>query len=157
MITFGKDLTINFNGEAIKATYAPNGHTDGDSIIYFPTSNVVHTGDDFTNGVFPFIDIGVGGSVQGVAQNAEMMLKEFPKDAKYIPGHGPLGTRDDVEKFHHMLVDSIQTVKAGMDAGKSLEEIQKAGFKPEYKDWGNAFINTATWLQLVYESLKPKA
>ena len=82
------------------------------------------------------------------------MLKEFPEDAKFIPGHGPLATRADLEKFHRMLVESMATVKAGMDAGKSLEDMQKAGLNAEWKDWGNAFINTSTWLQLVYESLK---
>jgi glyoxylase-like metal-dependent hydrolase (beta-lactamase superfamily II) len=156
VITFGETLTIHFNGEAIKATHAPAGHTDGDSIIYFSNSKVVHTGDDFTNGAFPFIDLGVGGSIQGVAKNAERMLKEFPQDTKFIPGHGPLATRADLEKFHRMLVESMATVKAGMDAGKSLEDLQKAGLNAEWKDWGNAFIDTNTWIQLVYESLKSK-
>ena len=116
----------------------------------------VHTGDDFTNGMFPFIDLGAGGSIQGVAKNAERLLKELPQDVKIIPGHGPLATRADLEKFHRMLVESMATVKAGMDAGKSLEDIQKAGLNAEWKDWGNAFINTNTWLQLVHESLKAK-
>jgi cyclase len=156
VITFGQSLTIHFNGEAIKATHAPNGHTDGDSIINFTTSKVVHTGDDFTNGVFPFIDLGAGGSIQGVAKNAENLLKELPTDVKIIPGHGPLATRADLEKFHRMLVESMATVKAGMDAGKSLEDMQNAGLNAEWKDWGNAFINTNTWLQLVHESLKAK-
>jgi glyoxylase-like metal-dependent hydrolase (beta-lactamase superfamily II) len=156
VITFGDTLTIHFNGEAIEATHAPSGHTDGDSIIHFTKSNVVHTGDDFTNGMFPFIDLGVGGSIQGMAKNAERLLAELPQDVKIIPGHGPLATRADLEKFHRMLVESMATVKAGIDAGKSLEDIQTAGIDAEWKDWGNAFINTATWIQLVHESLKGK-
>ena len=154
VITFGQSLNINFNGEEIKATHAPNGHTDGDTVVYFSSSKVVHTGDDFTNGMFPFIDLGVGGSIQGIAKNAERMLKEYPADVKYIPGHGPLATRADLEKFSRMLNDSMKAVKAGMDAGKSLEDMQKAGIGDEWTSFGNAFINTATWVQLVHESLK---
>jgi glyoxylase-like metal-dependent hydrolase (beta-lactamase superfamily II) len=156
VITFGQELTIHFNGEPIQAHHAPAAHTDGDSIIYFSNSKVVHTGDTFTNGMFPFIDVGAGGSIQGYAKNAEAMLKAFPQDAKYIPGHGPLATRADLEKFQRMVTESMAAVKTGMDAGKSLEDLQKAGVGDEWKSWGNAFINTATWVQLVYESLKSK-
>ena len=156
VITFGQTLSIHFNGEEIKATHAPNGHTDGDSIIHFTTSKVVHTGDDFVNGGFPFIDIGAGGSVVGVAKNAERMLKEYSADTKFIPGHGPLASRADLEKYLAMLNASIKTVQAGIDGGKSLEDMQKAGIGDEWKSWGSGFINTPTWVQFVHESLKKK-
>jgi len=156
VITFGQTLSIHFNGEEIKATHAPNGHTDGDSIIHFTNSKVVHTGDDFVNGGFPFIDIGAGGSVVGVAKNAERMLEEFSADTKFIPGHGPLASRADLEKYLGMLNASIKTVQAGIDAGKSLEDMQKAGIGDEWKSWGSGFINTPTWVQFVHESLKKK-
>src|SRR5262245_18458090 len=76
VITFGQSLSIHRNGEETKATHAPNGHTDGDSIIHFTNSKVVHTGDDFVNGAFPFIDIGAGGCIQGIVKIADRMLKE---------------------------------------------------------------------------------
>ena len=156
VITFGQSMSIHWNGEEIKATHAPNGHTDGDSIIHFTNSKVVHTGDDFVNGAFPFIDLGAGGSIQGIAKNAERMLKEYPADTKFIPGHGPLASRADLEKYLAMLNASIKAVQAGIDAGKSLEDIQKAGIGDEWKSWGAAFINTETWIGFVHESLKKK-
>jgi cyclase len=156
VITFGESLTIHFNGEAIRAIHAPAGHTDGDSFIYFPTAKVVHLGDHFFNGAFPFVDLGSGGSVQGMAKNIAMAIETFPEDVKFIPGHGALGTRADLQKFHRMLVESMATVEAGIKAGKSLEDLQKGGLDAEWKDWGSGFIPTAFWIQTVYDSLKQK-
>ncbi|HVR28718.1 MAG TPA: MBL fold metallo-hydrolase [Thermoanaerobaculia bacterium] len=156
VITFGEAMTIHFNGEGIQLIHAPAGHTDGDSLIYFPTSNVLHMGDHFFNGRFPFVDLASGGTVQGMAKNVAMALEAFPADVKIIPGHGALGTRADLESFHRMLEHSLQTVKAGIDAGKSLEELQQAGLDPEYEDWGSGFIPASFWIQTVYESLQQK-
>jgi glyoxylase-like metal-dependent hydrolase (beta-lactamase superfamily II) len=156
VITFGEGLTLHFNGEAIQAIHAPAGHTDGDSFVYFPTSKVLHLGDHFFNGFFPFVDLASGGTVQGMAKNVAMALEHFPQDAKIIPGHGPLGTRADLQKFHRMLVESMAAVEAGIKAGKSVEDLQKAGLDPEWKDWGSGFIPTGFWIQTVYDSLKQK-
>jgi hypothetical protein len=84
-----------------------------------------------------------------------MAIEAFPEDVKIIPGHGGLATRADLQKFHRMLVDSMATVKSGIDAGKSLEDLQKAGLDAEWKDW-SSFIKTDQWIQIVYESLKAK-
>jgi hypothetical protein len=84
------------------------------------------------------------------------MLKEYPADTKFIPGHGPLATRADLEKFLSMLNASMKAVQSGIDGGKSLEDIQKAGIGDEWKSWGAAFINNETWIGLVHESLMKK-
>ena len=154
VITFGEAMTIHFNGEAIQLIHAPAGHTDGDSLIYFPTSNVLHMGDHFFNGRFPYVDLGSGGTVQGMAKNVKMALDAFPADVKIIPGHGALATRTDLETFHRMIEHSLQTVKAGISAGKSLEELQQAGLGNQYEDWGSGFIPADFWIQTVYESLQ---
>jgi glyoxylase-like metal-dependent hydrolase (beta-lactamase superfamily II) len=157
VITFGEGMTIHFNGEPVTLIYAPAGHTDGDSLIFFPTSKVLHMGDQFVNGSFPFLDVGAGGSIEGLSKNVAMALEAFPEDVKIIPGHGPLGTRADLQKYHRMLVESIATVKAGIDAGKSLDEIKKAGLDAEWKEWGAGFVNTDFWIESVHTSLqKPK-
>ncbi len=94
IITFENDVSVHLNGEDIHAIHFPNGHTDGDSVIFFKQSNVVHMGDDFFNGgMFPFIDIDSGGSVQGMIAGDEKVLAEVPDDVKIIPGHGPLERR----------------------------------------------------------------
>jgi cyclase len=154
VITFGESLTIHFNGEAIRAIHAEPGHTDTDSLIYFPASNVLHMGDQFTNGMFPFVDLGSGGRVQGIARTVAKVLAEFPANLKIIPGHGPLAERADLERYGRMLEESIAAVQSGIDAGKSLEEIQKAGLKEEWKGWVTGFRTQDYWIESVYLSLR---
>jgi glyoxylase-like metal-dependent hydrolase (beta-lactamase superfamily II) len=154
VITFGEGMTIHFNGEAIRLVHAPAGHTDGDSLIYFPASKVLHMGDQFFNGRFPFVDLASGGTVQGLAKNVKMALDTFPADVKIIPGHGALAGRADLEAFQRMLEHSLATVKAGIAAGKTLEQLQQAGLGDQYKDWGSGFINLAFWIETVHDSLK---
>jgi glyoxylase-like metal-dependent hydrolase (beta-lactamase superfamily II) len=113
-------------------------------------------GDNFFNGFFPFVDLDSGGTVQGMAKDVAMALETFPQDVKIIPGHGALATRAELQKFHRMLVESMATVEAGIKAGKSVEDLQKAGLDEEWKEWGTGFIPTNFWIQTVYDSLKPK-
>ena len=153
VITFGDRVSVHFNGEEIKVIHFPHGHTDGDSVIFFTGSNVVHMGDDFFAGRFPFVDLGSGGSVQGLTEDVARALTQIPADAKVIPGHGPLSTRADLEKFHRMLVATTGIVEQRMKAGKSLAAIQAAGLPDEWKEWGSGFIDTKTWLGFIYQSL----
>ena len=90
VITFQHDVTLHVNGEDIRALHAPSGHTDGDSIVFFPKSNVVHFGDDFVRYGFPFIDINGGGSSKGMIAALESAIAQLPADVKVIPGHGAL-------------------------------------------------------------------
>src|SRR5664280_343668 len=103
VITFNDRATVHLNGEDIRAIHFPHGHTDGDSVIFFPQSNVVHMGDDFVTYDFPFVDVRSGGSVSGMIAGVEKVLSMTPPDAKIIPGHGPLATPADVRKFVQML------------------------------------------------------
>jgi glyoxylase-like metal-dependent hydrolase (beta-lactamase superfamily II) len=93
VVTFDHSLSIHFNDEEIRAIHFAHGHTDGDSVIVFTKSNVVHMGDHFFNGKFPFVDLASGGDVEGYARNVEAVIKQVPADAKVIPGHGPLARR----------------------------------------------------------------
>jgi glyoxylase-like metal-dependent hydrolase (beta-lactamase superfamily II) len=153
VITFGDKVAVHFNGEEIKVIHFPAGHTDGDSVIFFTGSNVVHMGDDFFAGRFPFVDLASGGSVQGLTENVGKILAQLPADVKLIPGHGPLSNKADLEKFHRMLVETTGIVQKRMKAGKTLEAIQAEGLPDEWKEWGSGFIDTKTWLSVVYESL----
>ena len=111
VITFGHDVTLHVNGEDIRALHAPSGHTDGDSIVFFPQSNVVHFGDDFVRYGFPFIDINGGGSSKGMIAALENAMTVLPKDVKVIPGHGALATLDDVRPFVTMLKETRAVVE----------------------------------------------
>jgi glyoxylase-like metal-dependent hydrolase (beta-lactamase superfamily II) len=156
VITFAESLSVHFNGEEIKVIHFPHGHTDGDSVIFFTGSNVVHMGDDFFAGRFPFVDLESGGSVAGMTENVAKVLAEIPDDAKVIPGHGPLSTKADLKAFHRMLTETTDIVRKRIAAGQDLKAIQAAGLPDEWKEWGTGFIDTGRWLATVYESLTGK-
>ena len=153
VITFDESLSVHFNGEEIKVIHFAQGHTDGDSVIFFTSSNVVHTGDHFFNGMYPFIDLDSGGNVQGFIDNVAKLLTLIPQDAKIIPGHGPVGDINDLKSFHSMLVEVSGIVRRAIDQNKSLEEVQKDGFPEEIVEkWGKGFLTTEKWIGIVYRS-----
>jgi cyclase len=154
VITFQESVSVHFNGEEIRVIHYPHGHTDGDSVIFFTKSNVVHMGDDFFKDRFPFVDLGSGGSVQGMTAGVEKVLAQIPANAKVIPGHGDLSDVEGLKKFHRMLVETAAIVQKQLKAGKNLDQIQTAGLPPEWKEWGSGFITTKLWLETVYNSLK---
>jgi glyoxylase-like metal-dependent hydrolase (beta-lactamase superfamily II) len=154
VVTYDQSITLHFNGEEIDAVHYPHGHTDGDSIIFFTGSNVVHMGDDFFNGIFPFVDLASGGTVQGMTENVGQVLKKLPAGAKVIPGHGPLSDGAGLKAFHDMLVGTTAVVQKEMKAGKSLDDIKKAGLPDTWKSWGNGFIKTDAWVETIYDSLQ---
>ena len=157
VITFEDKVSVHLNGEDIRAIHVPQGHTDGDSVIFFTQSNVVHMGDDFFNGgMFPFIDIDSGGSVQGMIAGGEKVLAETPDDVKIIPGHGPLGTKDDLRKFVAMLKETSAAVEAGIKKGKTLDQLKKEKVLAKWDPWGQSFIKTDVFTEILYDSLKQK-
>jgi len=152
VITFGDRVSIHFNGEEIKAIHFPKGHTDGDSIIFFTGSNVVHMGDDFFVGRFPFVDLNSGGSVQGLIRNIGEVLEKLPPDVKLIPGHGAVSTVDDLHAYLRMLIVTVDIVLRHKRSGMSLDDAKKAGLPDEWKEWGSGFINTDRWIETIYNS-----
>jgi glyoxylase-like metal-dependent hydrolase (beta-lactamase superfamily II) len=156
VITFDNSLSVFFNGEEIRAMHVPHGHTDGDSVIYFTKANVVHMGDQFFNGMFPFIDLASGGDVEGYAHNVETVLGKIPANARVIPGHGPLATVDDLKKFSQMLNETIGIVRERIKAGKTLDQIKAAGLPEKWNSWGQGFIKTPVWIETIHKSLSNK-
>jgi cyclase len=156
VITFNQNLTVHFNGEEIRAIHFPQGHTDGDSVIFFAGSNVVHLGDDFFAGRFPFVDLESGGSVEGLTKNIGEIITRIPAGAKLIPGHGPLSGIEDLMNYHNMLVTTSDIVRAKIKDGKTLEQIKSEGLPDTWKSWGTGFIKTDVWLETIYRSLTAK-
>lgn len=154
VITFDESLTIHFNDEEIKVIHYPHGHTDGDSVIFFTKSNVVHLADLFFNGMFPFVDIDHGGSVQGLIHNIERIITQMPADVKVIPGHGPLATLADLKDYHGMLIETTGIVRAGLASGKTVEELQEAGLPEKFKPISDGFIKTEKWIETIAKSLE---
>ncbi len=156
VVTFADGLMIYFNGEEIQVRHLPDGHTDGDAIVYFKTSNVVHLGDDYFSGRFPFVDIDNGGNPEGLLKNINRLIDELPEDVKIIPGHGPLSTLDDLKVYRDMLQETMDTVRKGIEAGKSLEEIQQAGLGEKWQSWNWQFINEKRWIGILHRALTAK-
>ena len=154
VITFNDRASVHLNGEDIRAIHLPHGHTDGDSVIYFQDSNVVHMGDDFVTYGFPFVDVASGGSVSGMIAGLEKVLAMVPKDAKIIPGHGPLSGTADVEKFISMLKETRALVVNAAKEGKTLEQMKAEKLLAKYADLGKGFISQDKWLDTLYADLK---
>lgn len=153
VVTFDQAVSVHFNNEEIRAMHYPPAHTDGDSAIWFVGSNVVHLGDMFVNGMFPFIDVNSGGDLEGLTRNIGELIGKLPADVKIIPGHGALGTLDDLKKYHRMLTQTTDIVRQRIKAGKTLAQAKAEGLPDEWKSWGNGFIKTDRWIETVYRSL----
>lgn len=154
IITFDDKVSVHLNGEDIRAIHFANGHTDGDSVIFFTQSNVVHMGDDFFNGgMFPFIDLDSGGSVQGMIAGDEKVLAEVPDDVKIIPGHGPLANKDDLRKFVTVLKETSAAVEAGIKQHKTLDRLKQEKVLAKWDSWGQGFVKTDLFVEVLYDSL----
>jgi cyclase len=156
VITFDQAVSVFFNGEEIKVIHFPHGHTDGDSVIFFTGSNVVHMGDDFFAGRFPVVDLEAGGDVEGLTKNVGDIISKLPAGVKIIPGHGPLSEVEGLKQYHRMLVETTDIVRTKMKAGRTIEQIKAEGLPEEWKSWGTGFIKTDVWIQLIYNSLSKR-
>jgi len=156
IITFDHDVTVHLNGEDIRALHFPSGHTDGDSVIFFPKSNVVHMGDDFVTYGFPFIDLAGGGSVEGMIAAVDDVISKLPADVKVIPGHGPLSTLDDMRKFSAMLKDTRATVEKAMKQGKTLDQMKQEKILEPWQKWSGDFIKSDAFIETLYNDLAGK-
>ncbi len=153
IITFDHDVTVHLNGEDIRALYFPAGHTDGDSIIFFPKSNVVHMGDDFGNYGFPFIDVEGGGSINGMIDAVETVIAQLPPDVKVIPGHGPVSSLDDMRIYLKLLKETRDVVQHALQQGQTLEQMKQAGILSPWKKYAGGFISEDAYLETLYNSL----
>src|SRR5215813_4146899 len=153
IITFDHDVAVHLNGEDIRALYFPAGHTDGDSIIFFPKSNVVHMGDDFVTYGFPFIDVESGGSIDGMISGVEGAIAQLPADVKIIPGHGPISTIDDVKAYLAMLKGTRDAVAKEIKAGKTVDQMKQAKLLEPWKKYSGEFVKEDTFIETLYNSL----
>jgi cyclase len=156
ILTFDHDMTVHLNGEDIRALHYPHGHTDGDSIIFFPKSNVVHMGDDFVRYGFPFIDLGGGGSVEGMIAALEEIIPKLPADVKVIPGHGEVSSLDDVRTYVGMLKDTRAVVQDGIKQGKTLEQLKQEKVLAKWEKYKSDFISSDAFIETLYNDLTGK-
>jgi cyclase len=153
IITFDHDVTVHLNGEDIRALHFPAGHTDGDSVIFFPHSNVVHMGDDFVTYGFPFIDVEGGGSINGMIDAVAKVISELPPDVKVIPGHGDISTLGDMRSYLEMLIQTRDVVQSAIKEGKTLDQMKQAKLLDPWKKYSGQFVSEDVFLETLYNSL----
>lgn len=154
VVTYSDKLIIHAGGETIRLVHFPHAHTDGDTVVFIDSLKVLHMGDMFFNGMFPFLDVGHGGDIDNWVRQLDSILAVLPAEAKIIPGHGPLAGKDELKAFRQMLSDSAEIVRGQMKEGKTLEQIKAAGVPDRLAPWTKGFLSTPNWLELVYRSLE---
>ncbi len=157
VVTFAESLTFHWNGDEIRVLHVSPAHTDGDSVIHFKRANVVHTGDIYFNGMYPFIDTDHGGSLEGMIGAADRVLALCAEDTKIIPGHGPLSGVAELKAYRAMLIAARDAIAPLVKAGKSREEIVAA--KPTRDldaKWGQGFMQPDVWVGIVVDGMKKR-
>ncbi|HJO04968.1 MAG TPA: MBL fold metallo-hydrolase [Acidobacteriota bacterium] len=150
-ITFSRSMSFYLNGESIDVFHRGAAHTDGDAVIYFRTSNVVHSGDVFVRYGFPYIDQPNGGSIQGMIRTVGYLASITDDDTTFIPGHGQLSTRDDLLAYGAMLRTIRDRVQAQINQGRSLDEVIASNPTAGYEQRGTG---AAEFAKIVYDSLR---
>lgn len=154
-ITFSDEMNLHYNGEAILIFHEHVGHTDGDAIIYFPKANVIHLGDTYFQGRFPFVDLSSGGSVASLVESLNKSLILIDDNTQIIPGHGNVSNRAELLSYRDMVSDMYQRVKQSVEAGLSLEEVQAANLTRSYEeDWGGGFISGEKFVKTIFTELE---
>lgn len=158
VVTFTDSVTFDLNGDTMRVFHVAPAHTDGDSVIHFVKANVIHMGDCFFNGSYPFVDVSSGGSVEGVLAAVDRVLALANDQTKIIPGHGPVGSKADLQAYRDMLTGSRDAIAPLVKARKTAAEVVAA--KPTAKwdeKWGAGFIKPGPWVELIYTDLAKKA
>ncbi|WP_017932123.1 MBL fold metallo-hydrolase [Robiginitomaculum antarcticum] len=150
-LTYGSDMTFHLNGQSARLIYAP-GHTDGDTIVYFQDANVMHLGDNYFNGMFPYVDTGAGGNIDGMIEAQHKALDMADDETQIIPGHGPLATKADLQASYAMLVDIRSKVIIAMDGGKTVDEVVAMDPLVGMEAY-NSFIDKDNMVRATYFSL----
>ncbi|HVR44881.1 MAG TPA: MBL fold metallo-hydrolase [Thermoanaerobaculia bacterium] len=153
VITFNDRVTVHVNGEDLRALHVPRAHTDGDSVVFFTRSNVVHMGDLFFSGLFPFIDIDGGGSVRGLIRGIERVLEKIPPGAKVIPGHGPISDAAGLRGYLEMLVATSAAVEKALAEGKSAAQMKEEKILAPWDSWSWGFITTDRFIDTLVRDL----
>jgi len=152
-LTFSDTATLHFNDQTVKALHVPNAHTDGDSIVHFSPANIIHMGDNYFNGMFPYVDVDGGGTLQGMIAAQEKAIALSNDTTQIIPGHGPMATKADLQKSRDILQDIHDRVKAVKDSGKSMDETVAAVPLTDYKEL-SSFIDEANMVRTAYRSME---
>ena len=153
-MTFSDSMHFHINGDSVKAVHVANAHTDGDSFIHFKEANVIHAGDIFFNGFYPFIDVAHGGSLKGVIDAADAILSLSNASTKIIPGHGPLGNQAQLQAYRNMLSTAYDRLLKMKNSGASVEDaVAKALLADLEAKWGGGIFTGDKWIKIIYSGV----
>ncbi|MDB4438841.1 MBL fold metallo-hydrolase [bacterium] len=153
-LTFNDNMSVHFNNQSIQLIHIHNAHTDGDAFVYFPESNVLHMGDCFFKDRFPYIDRDMGGSPDGAIKAVQIALMIADNETKIIPGHGSLATKDDLLRYHTMLITMRDRVLKAVKDNVELDRLNFAKLTKDYESWGGGFINPEKMVKALYNAYK---
>ena len=154
VVTFSEDISFHLNGDTVRALHVPNAHTDGDSFISFESANVIHAGDFFFNGIYPFIDVTHGGSLKGMIKAVDIVLSLADENTKIIPGHGPLADKKQLEDYRRMLQTAYERLRKLKAEGKSAQEAAAAKPLADLEEvWGDGMFTSERWIELIYSGV----
>ncbi|MCD9459384.1 MBL fold metallo-hydrolase [Marinibactrum halimedae] len=153
-ITYNDAMTFHWNGDTVVLQHYANAHTNGDGVIFFEKANVVHTGDVFFNGFYPFIDAEHGGSIKGMIKAVDAILARSNDKTLIIPGHGPLSSKKELQNYREMLNKAVQLIEPLKKQGLSMAEvIERKPTQPLDAKWGKGFLSPDLWTRIVYNAL----
>jgi cyclase len=154
VVTFDEGIRFHFNGHSVEVLHVAPAHTDGDSIVFFREANVLHLGDVYFNGLYPYIDVEGGGSVDGVIAAADRALALANDETQIIPGHGPLSNASELRVYRNMLQSVRDRVAAGIARGETLDQITASAPTRDFDEaWGGGFLKPHMFVRIVHSSL----
>lgn len=151
VVTYQDGIKFHLNNETIHVFHLEDGHTDGDSAVWFEQPDILHTGDLFFKDMFPYIDLGAGGSVTGYIQSVETLLSKIDDDTKVIPGHGSLANKADLQRFLDMLKETHAHVQSRKAGGLTEQDLIDTGLPEKWDSWAWRFINEERWIKTLYQ------
>jgi cyclase len=154
VITFGETMTLYLNGDTVDIIHAKAAHTDGDAIIHFRKANVIHAGDTFFNGLYPYIDVSTGGSLDGMIDATDKVLSMADDQTRIIPGHGPLATRTQLKAYRDMLAAVRLRFARARGQGMTAEQVINANLLADYDStWGKGWLTPAQFAAITYSAV----
>ena len=154
VVTFSDTLSLFINGDTVRAYHVARAHTDGDAIIHFRRANVFHMGDTFFNGFYPFIDVGSGGTLDGMIAAADLVLASADETTRIIPGHGPLAGRSDLKAYRDMLATVRTRLTTALQQGMTLDQVVGADLLADLNPvWGDGFLKPDQFVTLAYQGM----
>ncbi|HJP34999.1 MAG TPA: MBL fold metallo-hydrolase [Gammaproteobacteria bacterium] len=155
IVTFSRDISFHVNGDEVRVFHVQNAHTDGDAVVHFTRANVIHTGDVFFHELYPFIDAGSGGSIDGTIAAVERVLGIADAETRIIPGHGTLTDKDGLATYRDMLKAVRQAIAVLIVAGSTADQAVLAKPTAAFDGkWGNGFLKPDTFVRMVYDGIK---